>query len=613
MLSVVGAVLCALFVSTASASAAASIAVSTTADSGAGSLRAAIEFANTRPGTTIVFAIPGNGVHTIAPATPLPTVAPSTAIDGTTQNGYKDAPLIRVDGSAPGDAGGSGLVLSAADTIRGLEVTGWSTGVAMPASNGGDVVEASYIGTDGTRALPNGSGISITGPTDPTNPNTIGGTGSLADRNLISGNSGDGIVLSGDQVQGNLIAGNDIGLGADGFGPVGNNGAGILIENGAHDNVIGGEAGPVIGDCSVPSRCNEIAENRSHGVAVDGAGTTGNAIEANMIYDNAPPDISLTNGGNDGETAPVIASVPAGGNGTVSGTVSPGTHLVEVFSSGCASPEVTTFLGSVATSSTHWSLSLDGRVALDGLVATSTSLSTSDTSEYSSCVPVPPEDCGGVVATTQAATDITSSSATLHGTVHSPCLAYANGHFEYGTSTAYGHDAGFGVPSGGQTYEQGFTISQRLTNLVPNTTYHFRAVGSDLLACKPPFPAANCGFGYGSDMTFVTLPLPPSLVTIGGPRVNVTRAFRAKVFATCPSSAPVACQGTLALTRHRRTLGKVSYTLAPGTGKTLRVRLDRLGRRLMRRHRRLLVQVSGAGVSGGTIRLVRSFRVRHRR
>src|SRR5260221_12479245 len=52
-------------------------------DSGAGSLRQAILDANTNPGPdTIVFTIPGAGLHTIAPASNLPPITGAVVIDG---------------------------------------------------------------------------------------------------------------------------------------------------------------------------------------------------------------------------------------------------------------------------------------------------------------------------------------------------------------------------------------------------------------------------------------------------------------------------------------------------------------------------------------------------
>ena len=61
----------------------------------AGSLRAAIEFANANPGTTIGFALPpgasgyGAGTWTIRPLSALPPIAADgTIIDGTTQAAF---------------------------------------------------------------------------------------------------------------------------------------------------------------------------------------------------------------------------------------------------------------------------------------------------------------------------------------------------------------------------------------------------------------------------------------------------------------------------------------------------------------------------------------------
>ena len=59
-------------------------------DNGAGSLRQAILDANLDSGLdTIVFQIPGGGVHTIAVLSALPTIAFPVVIDGTSQPGYE--------------------------------------------------------------------------------------------------------------------------------------------------------------------------------------------------------------------------------------------------------------------------------------------------------------------------------------------------------------------------------------------------------------------------------------------------------------------------------------------------------------------------------------------
>ena len=85
------------------------ITVTNTADSGHGSLRQAILDSNAATGggsNTIEFAIPGNGVHTIAPRSALPAITSPVLIDGFSQPGYAGQPLVALDGQAAGNADG---------------------------------------------------------------------------------------------------------------------------------------------------------------------------------------------------------------------------------------------------------------------------------------------------------------------------------------------------------------------------------------------------------------------------------------------------------------------------------------------------------------------------
>ncbi len=95
--------------------------VTTTADSGPGSLRQAILDANTVTDgpVTIDFAIPGAGVQTIEPVAPLPPITTSVLIDGTTQPGFAGTPLIAFSGLSPGSPG-SLIISGGNDTVRGL-------------------------------------------------------------------------------------------------------------------------------------------------------------------------------------------------------------------------------------------------------------------------------------------------------------------------------------------------------------------------------------------------------------------------------------------------------------------------------------------------------------
>ena len=79
--------------------------VTSTADSGANTLRQAILNANAHPGADVItFKIAGAGVHVIQPASPLPPVTDSVLMDGTTQPGYAGTPLIQLDGFLAGTA-----------------------------------------------------------------------------------------------------------------------------------------------------------------------------------------------------------------------------------------------------------------------------------------------------------------------------------------------------------------------------------------------------------------------------------------------------------------------------------------------------------------------------
>src|SRR6516164_5247761 len=74
--------------------------VTSTADSGMGTLRQAILDANGHAGTdTITFNLAGSGVQTIAPLSALPTISGAVILDGTTQPGYKTTPLIEINGA----------------------------------------------------------------------------------------------------------------------------------------------------------------------------------------------------------------------------------------------------------------------------------------------------------------------------------------------------------------------------------------------------------------------------------------------------------------------------------------------------------------------------------
>src|SRR5262245_48602467 len=93
--------------------------VTTTADSGAGSLRQAINDANNTAGLdSISFAIPGAGPHTISPTMGLPDITEPVRIDGYTQPGATGTVrLINLDGAIL-----TFLTVSTGSVVRGLVI-----------------------------------------------------------------------------------------------------------------------------------------------------------------------------------------------------------------------------------------------------------------------------------------------------------------------------------------------------------------------------------------------------------------------------------------------------------------------------------------------------------
>jgi hypothetical protein len=97
---------------------------------------------------------------------------------------------------------------------------------------------------------------------------------------------------------------------------------------------------------------------------------------------------------------------------------------------------------------------------------------------------------GPPLATTMAATNVLSSSATLNGTVQAGNLT-TTVTFEYGTTTGYGNTVG-AIPAT-VTGNTPTDVSMNITGLDLFTTYHFRV------------KAVNAeGTAYGEDMSFTT-------------------------------------------------------------------------------------------------------------
>ena len=103
----------------------------------------------------------------------------------------------------------------------------------------GNVVQGNYIGTDVTGAQDRGNTSDGVRIFDGARGTMVGGTTAGAG-NLISGNNGDGLEISGANTSDNFVQGNLIGTAAGGNGSRRTASAGVCISAGAIDNTIGG-------------------------------------------------------------------------------------------------------------------------------------------------------------------------------------------------------------------------------------------------------------------------------------------------------------------------------------------------------------------------------------
>jgi len=256
----------------------------------------------------------------------------------------------------------------------------------------GGTVQGNFIGTtaSGTAANGNNQGILVS-----SGAWTIGGA-SVAARNVVSGNTNDGLYLNaclGCSIQGNFIGtnaagttaiangsaglamdqsstttisgnvisgnggsgielletvdvtiqGNRIGTTAGGSAGLGNGGAGVFLET-----AFPGPQGTLIGSATDAAAANVIAFNTGAGVRIEGMQSKYNEVRRNSIHDNGGAGISLESSANESIAAPSITSL-----GPITGTACPGC-AVDIYSD--SADEGRIFEGSVTANGTgQWS------------------------------------------------------------------------------------------------------------------------------------------------------------------------------------------------------------------------------------------------------------------
>lgn len=240
---------------------------------------------------------------------------------------------IWIDGS-PGCSAGPGNRI-AANGAFGIRISGDGAD--------GTTIRGNVIGiSNGNAARPNAVGVFVEGGADAT---VIGAAGD-ADRNTISGNTFEGVRITGAGTDGGIVRNNRIGTTPTGTGDLGNGSRGVRIDSGAGttdivDNLISGNGsdgisleattgspkvqgntigldaagsplpnaqsgvaiaaaatGVLVGGGGVP---NTIAGNGNYGVYIADPGTTAHIVQGNLIggsggRGNALAGVTLRNG-----------------------------------------------------------------------------------------------------------------------------------------------------------------------------------------------------------------------------------------------------------------------------------------------------------------------------
>ncbi len=511
--------------------------VDSLADSGPGTLRQAISDNNNYGGGLIAFDILGGGVHTIAPLTALPVITRTLTIDGYTQPGTRtnqyftndDAVLlIELSGANAGSAQGIELQADYC-TVRGLVINGFDNGILIRGPDGfHNQIFGNFIGCDPTGMFPVPNRFAGVNILDGSFSNVIGDQ-NFANRNLIGGNAGAGIIIQSVNTVRNFVLGNFIGLAADGSSRLGNtagtqnSGFGVLIGFGARETFVSN---------------NVIAFNDDSGIAVatdiTAPAPVNNPLTVNAIFSNEGLGIDLgadhvtpndsgdaDSGPNNLQNFPVIDSVTATGiSGSLNSTPN-SIFRIEFYAGSVCDPsghgQGEYFLGALdfgnaivtdGSGNANFNFSFTPVPGKPYITATATNNVTGDTSEFSACASALPPSPPPVLSKVSVLDDLIIATGTGF-TAPVQVLIDGVGF----TSPAIVESDGSGVRQTGslsngktiaETVLPGKTVQIELVNSGgARTTYSYtqsRSVSSRGLQRRPPILLTNVYFS-GTSVT----------------------------------------------------------------------------------------------------------------
>jgi CSLREA domain-containing protein len=221
---------------------------------------------------------------------------------GTVDNNVVYGNYIGVNAAGSGDLGNvSGVFINgnigATGNLIGGSIPGARNVISGNDENGvsivsagatGNTVAGNFIGTNagGSGAIPNSQrGVRVAGGA---NNNIIGGTVAAA-RNVISGNTLDGVIITGATTTPNKVQGNIIGLNHLGLAKIPNGGAGVYIEN-SPSNLIGGPS-----CCVPPGPAGNTISGNVHGIVILGDSADTNSVEGNIVGLDLTGQLALGN------------------------------------------------------------------------------------------------------------------------------------------------------------------------------------------------------------------------------------------------------------------------------------------------------------------------------
>ena len=302
--------------------------------------------------------------------------ASNCVISGLTIIGFTGSG-ISVSQSASGNQIGVDRGIGTGLNSGGLRIAGHGAyGISLDGPGcTGNQVRGCWIGLNAaaTAADPNLAGILIEGGA---NTNFIG-DGTLTGRNLVEGNTYEGIVVTGSGSDGNQIIGNVIGGDAD--STIGNGSSGIFLSQGTSGTVVG-SSGDGTDDQSF---ANDIQGNGGDGIEIRTSAAVGNSSHANRITGNSQNGIGLYDGSNHGVQPPILTTITVTAVTAARATIqlagtAAGGGTVEIFNDSGSQGAI--FLGRCQVQNGIWGLTVAGDTT-KSITATYTD-ATGDTSVF---------------------------------------------------------------------------------------------------------------------------------------------------------------------------------------------------------------------------------------